>query len=74
MKKSIGIQKLEEAMEEHGYLKVAENIGVGQSILFMWRRGERDPKEMKMKIAIKLKQIYNIGFEEWGTYSPILDK
>lgn len=77
MIKSIGIQKLETAMNDHGYRKVAEDIGVGPSILYQYCKGERDPQGMKMKTAIKLKKIYGIDFEDWTIYaggSPILDK
>ena len=79
MFKSIGIQKLKQAMEEHGYIKVSTNIGVGQSILYQWIKGEKKPTEMKMKTAVKLKKVYGIEFEDWEKKvdlpnSPILDK
>lgn len=64
-KTTIGIKKLKEAMQEHGYAKVAEKCGCGQAILFQYCNGKSDPLGMRMKTAIPMFKFFGIDFLDW---------
>lgn len=57
--------KLKLIMQSVGYKEVSEKTGISVSLLNSLLNGSRDPRQMKLSTALRLRNVYEIEPLEW---------